>query len=97
MGILDNSICSIIEVIVKDNIQYKPEEILLIINNNKHLFNIQYLKISLLKLDNETKLIIKIDDKIINKQYNIFINILNEILTNIIIKSRYYYIKTIEI
>lgn len=90
---MDNRIYSVIEIIIKYNIQFLPEEILRLIRNNKNKLNIQYLKLSILNLDNEYKLIIKFDEIISNQQFNTFINILEEILKDIIIKSRLYNVK----
>ena len=91
---MDNRIYSVIEIIIKYNIQYSPEEILILIRNSKNNLNVQYFKLSILNLDNEYKLIIKFDEIINKPQFNTFINILEEILKDIIIKSRIYHVKT---
>ena len=89
---------SVIEVIIKNNIIFTPEEILMKIRDNKGSLNIQYFKISLLNLDNEYKLIIKFTDIIITvQQFNIFISLLNNILNSIISKSRFYIVRSVEV
>ena len=88
---------SVIEVVLRKNIHYTPEHIMFSIRDYKDNFNIQYSKISLLNLNREMQLIIKFDDIILNEQYYLFMDLLNDLFINIVIKSKFYFITTIHV